>query len=247
METMRNTETQGNLERVFATVLQSLDINQDQRKRYEGVVNMFKAADEPQTKALAKERSRTGSSRQTPEDMHAMNVEDGDAECPRCTKFGKCECWQHSPIMCSVCKKRGKTCPCVRKAAKAQKGKTTPKAEPSEQSAPIESMLASLQETIFGLTQKTADMERTIATQQEEAPMAKDKQRSFDESEVENQFGMIFEIEAGGSEEGSVSPNETTQTMVATEDELESRAAARFYFGTENPEGDETIESKSPG
>ena len=33
---------------------------------------MFKAADEPQTKALANERSRTESSRQTPEDMHAI-------------------------------------------------------------------------------------------------------------------------------------------------------------------------------
>ena len=93
MEIMRKTQTKGTLERGFATVLQSLDINQDQRKRYEGVVNMFKAAGEPQTKSLAKERSRTGSSRQPPEDMHAMNVEDGDAECPRCTKFGKDECW----------------------------------------------------------------------------------------------------------------------------------------------------------
>ena len=55
-------------------------------------------------------------------------------------------------------------------------------------------MLASLQESISGLTQRTADMERTIVTQQEEAPMAKEKQRSFDDNEVENQFGVVFEI-----------------------------------------------------
>ncbi len=28
------------------------------------------------------------------------------------------ECWAHSPIKCAVCKKRGTTCPCVKKQAK---------------------------------------------------------------------------------------------------------------------------------
>ena len=120
MEIMRKTETQGSLERGFATVLQSLDINQDQRKKYEGVVSKFKAADEPQTQALAKERSKTGSSRQNPEEMHAKNVEDENMECPKCTQFGKDECWKHSPFLCSTCNKKGKTCPC--KKAKGPKG-----------------------------------------------------------------------------------------------------------------------------
>ena len=47
MEIMRKSQTESELERDFATVLQSLDINQEQREEYEGVVNKFKAADEP--------------------------------------------------------------------------------------------------------------------------------------------------------------------------------------------------------
>jgi hypothetical protein len=118
MEIMRNTVEKGDIERVFSTALQSLDINQNQRKKYEGIVNIFKAADEPQTKALAKQRSKTESLRQTPEEMHAMNVEDGNTECGKCLKFGKEECWRHSPHHCAVCDKRGKTCLCMKRARK---------------------------------------------------------------------------------------------------------------------------------
>jgi hypothetical protein len=86
MEIMRNAVDQGGIEREFSTALQSLDITPGQRKRYEGIVSTFKAADEPQTKALAKERLKTGSSKQTPEGMHAMDVEDGGiTECRSCT------------------------------------------------------------------------------------------------------------------------------------------------------------------
>ena len=107
MEIMRNTVDQGGLEREFSTALQTLDITPGQRKRYEVIVGIFKAADEPQTKALAKERLKKESSKQTPEGMHAMNVEEGDTECKNCTKFGKDECWTHSPHLCGKCKKRG--------------------------------------------------------------------------------------------------------------------------------------------
>ena len=44
MEIMRNTVEKGEIERVFSTALQSLDINQGQRKRYEGIVSIFKAS-----------------------------------------------------------------------------------------------------------------------------------------------------------------------------------------------------------
>ena len=116
MEIMRKTVEEGGLVRGFSTAPQSLDINQDQRKKYEGIVKIFKAADEPQTTALAQELSKAGSSRQNPEEMHALNVETR-RECSRCNKFGKDECWTHSTIKCAVCKKRGKTCPCVKKQA----------------------------------------------------------------------------------------------------------------------------------
>ena len=116
MEIMRSTVNEGGLEREFSTALQTLDIIPGQRKRYEVIVGIFKAADEPQTKALAKERLKTESSKKTPEEMHAMNVEDGDTECPNCTKFGKEECWTHSSHLCGKCKKRGKTCLCVKQA-----------------------------------------------------------------------------------------------------------------------------------
>ncbi len=217
MEIMRNTETQGNLERVFATVLQSLDINQDQRKRYEGVVNTFKVADEPQTRALTKERSKPGSSRQTSEEMHAMNVEDENMECPKCTQFGENECWKHSPFLCSTCNKRGETCPCKRKP-KDPKGKTTKWAGSQEQESPMESMLASLQESITGLTQKHANMKKTMATQQEEAPMAHRKQTSFEADEVENHFNVL--------EIGAASQTEGTLATTALEKELDNSAIA---------------------
>ena len=61
MEIMRKSQTESKLERDFATVLRSLDINQEQREEYEGVVNKFKAADEPQILALEKEESSNGS------------------------------------------------------------------------------------------------------------------------------------------------------------------------------------------
>jgi hypothetical protein len=79
MEIMRKSQAQGNLERGFAAALKPLDINQEQREEYEGGVNKFKAADEPQIQALEKEQeqSTNGPKRQTPEEMRAMNAEEG--------------------------------------------------------------------------------------------------------------------------------------------------------------------------
>ena len=108
MEIMRKSQTESKLERDFATVLQSLDINQEQREEYEGVVNKFKAADEPQILALEKEESSNGSTRQAPEEMHAMNAETGGTDCDKCERFGKDECWTHSSFHCNVCDKRGR-------------------------------------------------------------------------------------------------------------------------------------------
>jgi hypothetical protein len=56
MEIMRKSQAEGKLERDFAAVPQALDISQEQREEYEGVVNKFKAADEPQILALKKGR-----------------------------------------------------------------------------------------------------------------------------------------------------------------------------------------------
>jgi hypothetical protein len=69
----------------------------------------------------------------------------------------------------------------------------------------MESMLASIQESITGLTQKHADMEKAMTAQQEETPMAERKHVSFDADEIEanteNHFVAemetdVFEIEA---------------------------------------------------
>ena len=92
MEIMRKSQTEGKLEREFATVLQSLDINPEQCEEYEGVVNKFEAADEPQILALEKEESSNGSTGQTPEEMHAMNAETGGTDCEKCERFGRDEC-----------------------------------------------------------------------------------------------------------------------------------------------------------
>ena len=96
-------------------------------------------------------------SKPTPEEMHAMNVEDGDAECPNCTKFGKDECWTHSPHMYGKCKKRGKTCLCVKQARYlARKNGREKKATESEDKpkTAMASMMASMEALTVALNTK---------------------------------------------------------------------------------------------
>jgi len=127
---------------------------------------------------------------------------------------------------------------------KGLKGKATKREEPQEQETPIESMLASLQESITGLTQKYADMEKTMATQQEEAPMAQRKQTSFEADEIESHF--VVEVETDVLEIGTAPQTEGTLATTALEKELDNSAIAH-YFSTEDPEGEETTEPTSPG
>jgi hypothetical protein len=155
MEIMRKSQAEGKLQRDFATVLQALDVNPDLRKEYEEVVDKFKAADEPQILALGREEAATGSTKHAPEEMHAMNAETGDAGCTRCEKFGKDECWTHSPFHCSVCDKRGKICQCVRKKQQLAQGKPwvrkTQRPGAKAQIAPLEAMVATLREELYDL------------------------------------------------------------------------------------------------
>ena len=41
---------------------------------------------------------------------------DPEEQCEKCNKFGKDECWIHSPLWCGKFKKRGKTCLCAKQA-----------------------------------------------------------------------------------------------------------------------------------
>jgi hypothetical protein len=75
--------------------------------------------------------------------MHAMNVEEGDTECKNCTKFGKDECWTHSPHLCGKCKKRGKTCLCVKQAL--YQARMTKKAKDAKEAGSEEKPKAALE------------------------------------------------------------------------------------------------------
>jgi len=176
-------------------------------------VKIFKAADEPQTTALAKELSKAGSSnKQTPEEMHALNMEDR-RECSRCKKFGKDECWTHSPIKCAVCKKKGKTCPCVKKQAK--QAEATRGAESPDPPAPMEGMMATMMQQSFSELERKI-MEK-VAARQEEAPMAERKVVGFDESEVDM---FATEMEGDGLKEEPEQPAPTKSKMAAIQESL---------------------------
>jgi hypothetical protein len=131
--------------------------------------------------------------------MHAMNVEDGGTECRNCTKFGKDECWTHSPMLCGKCKKRGKTCKCVKKAiylARITKGAKDEKGTESKE--PPRASMESMMTTMQVLTE-------ALSTQQEEAPMAEKKQPTFAaEEELESLFGMTVEVNTKPQEEESI-------------------------------------------
>ena len=109
------------------------------------------------------------------------------------------------------------------------KGKVDQMAGSPTQDAPLESMLASLKESITGLTQKHADMEKAMATQQEKTPMAKEKMVSFEEDQIEEEpFELVFKFDTTPKMEGvPVAP--------ALEEEMESSPLAH-YFSTEDPE-----------
>jgi hypothetical protein len=189
MEIMRKSQAEGKLERDFAAVLQSLDINQEQREEYEGVVNKFKAADEPQILALDKEESSNGSTKQAPEEMHAMNAETGGTDCEKCQRSGKDECWTHSSFHCSICDKRGKNCACERKKARDARGKHNgrrPQRQGAKtQNAPLEAMVAAMSEKINDLVQKGEEREKALSGSPEEAPMAQRKEVGFlDDDEI---------------------------------------------------------------
>ena len=100
--------------------------------------------------------------------------------------------------LCGKCKKRGKTCKCVKKAiylARVAKGakdaKETESKEP--QQAPMESMMASIQA-----------FTKAFSTRQEEATMAERKHVSFEAGEELEDYGMTAEMETKTPEGESV-------------------------------------------
>ncbi len=157
------------------------------------MVNKFKAADEPQILALEKEESLNGSTKQAPEEMHAMNAETGGTDCEKCQRFGKDECWTHSPHHCGKCKKRGKTCLCVKKARYLAKKERKATEQEDKPQGDLSSMIASMEALTVALN-----------TKQNQGTKTEGKEVRFEAGEEElgvAYFGMVEVPEAPNDEE----------------------------------------------
>jgi hypothetical protein len=50
-----------------------------------------------------------------------LKEEGSDHECQKCCRFGTDKCWTHSPFICPVCDKRGRTCACNRRKKREER------------------------------------------------------------------------------------------------------------------------------